>query len=271
MTLPLRTPLAMIAGGLIALAIVVLGGVVSATGGRVDRELMLAWAYDDLVIGPVGVLVRGPLIVVVLAAIVGVALLRRRPDLAVAAVVLVGGATVSTQLLKRSVIAPLATGENTMPSGHVTVVLSTLLAAVLVSGPRWRPQLSALAGFLGAVTAIGAMIGTWHVPGDVVAAAAVCLVWAGIVVLIGAPVARRFHRTAAVRWSSDPALRPPGLALLGGLAAAGALTAYRGWPDIPLGWFVASRFTGMLVALAVSGVVSWFVVALDEVDQVAGT
>lgn len=256
----------MIASGVAALAVLVLVGVVLPVGRTIDRQVMLAWAYDDLIIGPIGALVRSPLIVVVVAAIILVAVVRRRPDLGVAALLLVGGATLSTQILKRDVIAPLATGENTMPSGHVTVVLSTLLAAVLVAGPRWRPGWSTLAGFLGAVTAIGAMIGTWHVPGDVVAAAAVCLVWSGIVLVALTPAVHRFRRTAPSVWSHDRALQPRGLALLGGLAAAGALTAYRGLPDIPPGWFVASRLTGVLVALAVGGVVSWFVAALDEVD-----
>lgn len=266
MTSPIRTPLAMIGSGVAALVLLVCIGVVSATGRRIDRELMLAWAYNDLIIGPVGALVRSPLIMLVVAAIFVIAVVRRRPDLAVGALLLVGGATLSTQVLKRYVIAQLTVGENTMPSGHVTVVLSVLLAAMLVIGPRWRRGLSAVAGFLGALTAIGAMIGTWHVPGDVIAAAAVCLVWVGIILLAITPVARRFRRATATVWSRDPALRPPGLALLGGLAAAGALTAYRGFPGISLGWFVSSRCTGMVVALAVAGVVSWFAAALDEID-----
>lgn len=256
----------MIASGAAGVVVLALGGVAIAAGRRLDQKLMLAWAYDDLVIGPVGAFVRSPLVVVVVALLVVVALFRRRPDLAVGAVVLVGGASLSTQILKRYLIALLATGENTMPSGHVTVVLSVLLAALLVAGPRWRPVLAAVAGFLGAGTAIGAMIGTWHVPGDVVAAAAVCLVWCGIVLLALTPVAGRFRRTPVARWSQDPALQPRGLALLGALAAAGALTAYRGFPDIALGWFVASRFAGLLVALAIGGVVAWFVAALDQVD-----
>lgn len=261
-----RAPLAMIAGGLAALVVVVLGFVVSSAGRRLDLRLMLAWAYDDLIIRPVGAVVRPLPIVLVCAALVVIALVRRRPDLGLAAVVLVAGATVSTQVLKRKIIAPLATGENTLPSGHTTVVVSLLLAVLLVSGPRWRPGLAAAAGFLGGLTAIGAMIGTWHVPGDVVAAAAVCLVWAGIVLLALIPLARRFRRSPAVHWSQDPALQPRGLALLGALAAAGVLTAYRGFPDIPLGWLVASRLAGLLVALAVGAVVSWFVAALDQVD-----
>ena len=255
----------MTASGALTLVVLILGGVVSPTGRRFDRQLMLAWAYDDLVIGPVGVLVRSPLIMAAVVLLVVVALCRRRPDLGVAAVV-IGAASATTQILKRYVIAPLATDENTMPSGHVTVVLSTSLAVVLVAGRKWRPALSAAAGFLGALTGIGAMIGTWHVPGDVVASAAVCLVWAGIVLVVLGPAARRFRRPPTTAWSTDPALQPRGLALLGGLAAAGALTAYRGWPDIPLGWLVASRVVGMLVALAVGGVVGWFVAGIDDVD-----
>ncbi|MFC6714887.1 phosphatase PAP2 family protein [Branchiibius cervicis] len=266
MTHPSRSALAMIASGGLALAALVPAAVVTTTGRRVDRQLMLAWAYDDVIIAPVGALVRSPLVAVAVAVIVAVALFRRRPDLAVAAAVLVAGASATTQILKRFVITPLTTDENTMPSGHVTVVLSVLLAALLVAGQTWRPGWAAAVGFLGTLTAIGAMIGTWHVPGDVVAAAAVCLVWSGLVLSALAPAARRLRRTARAVWPADPALQPRGLALLGGLAAAGALTAYRGWPDIPLGWFVASRLVGMLVALAVGGVVAWFAAALDDVD-----
>lgn len=266
MTSPVRSALAMIASGATAVMVLVLVAVVPSLGWTIDQKLMLAWAYDDLIIGPVGTMVRPQFIVAAVAALVVVASLRRRPDLALAAVLLVGGATLSTQILKRYAIAPLATGENTLPSGHVTVVVSVLLAALLVAGQKWRPAMSALAGFLGALIAIGAMIGTWHLPGDVVAAAAVCLMWAGIVLAALDPAAHRFRRTPAAAWSSDPARQPRGLALIGALAAAGALTAYRGWANIPFGWFVASRLAGMLVALAIGVVVGWFAAALDDVD-----
>jgi membrane-associated phospholipid phosphatase len=122
-------------------------------------------------------------VALVLAACVVMALLRRRMAAAVAAMVLVAGANVTTQVLKYHVLSRPDIGlgtTNTLPSGHTTVAVSLALAGVLVAPAALR-SLVALFGSGGA-TLIGAgtVVGRWHRPGDVMAGVAVCLLWAAL-------------------------------------------------------------------------------------------
>lgn len=247
----------MVAVALAVLAGVALVALILPAGRDVDRSLMLAWAYDDLIIGPLGAVVSVGFVAAGVAVLAFIAVGRRRPGLAIAVPILVGGATVTTQLLKDDVLGGVVPGS-TMPSGHTTVVLSLLLAVLLVAPARWRQWLAAAAGFLGALTGIGTMIGTWHVPGDVAAAAAVCLFWAGLVVLLlsrRSYVGPRDHGTALGR--------PEVLALVGALSAFAVLAAYRLRLDVD-GWLPASRLVGALLAGWIGLVVGWFVRVLDD-------
>ncbi|MBB2892602.1 phosphatase PAP2 family protein [Flexivirga oryzae] len=132
-----------------------------------------------------------------LTACVVVAMLQRRWAVAIAAGVLIGGATVTTQILKHQVLHSVAIYSNSLPSGHTTVGLSLALAAIVVASYRWRPLVTAggaaLATFIGA----GTVASHWHRPGDVLAAGMVCLGWAAAALLVAGggqrrtPVARR--------------------------------------------------------------------------------
>ncbi len=114
-----------------------------------------------------------------------IAVLRRRPASAIAAGVLIAGANVTTQVLKRVLGSsdPLGSegvraGTGAYPSGHATVALSLALALVIVAPPTLR-ALMAVAGTLYAsgvgiaVVALG-----WHYPSDVLGGFAVCAAWA---------------------------------------------------------------------------------------------
>jgi membrane-associated phospholipid phosphatase len=113
---------------------------------------------------------RTVLIGTVAAAIV--ALLRRRPATAAAALAVVGAANLTTQLLKVSLSRPWALNgdTNSLPSGHVTAAASVVAAALLVTAPRWRWMTAAIgATWLAAVSA-GVVVAGWHRPSDVAAA-----------------------------------------------------------------------------------------------------
>ena len=75
-----------------------------------------------------------------LLACVTLALIRRRFDLALGAAALIGGANVTTQILKYDLFTrpDLSLGPNSLPSGHTTVALSIALAAVIVAPSAWR-------------------------------------------------------------------------------------------------------------------------------------
>jgi membrane-associated phospholipid phosphatase len=84
-------------------------------------------------------------LVLVGGSIVLVALLRRRPLLALGAAVLIGGAIMTTEILKKlvlprpdlAVVDPLGRLA-TFPSGHTTVAMSLAMAAMIVGEPASR-------------------------------------------------------------------------------------------------------------------------------------
>src|SRR3954451_8598347 len=107
------------------------------------------------------------LIAVVLA---GVALLRGRPRIAVAVLLLVLATSVSSQLLK-AVLAyprePTLVGASAFPRGHSTAAMTLAFCGVLVAPARLRP----LAAVLGLVFALSVALSVvslgWHFPSDV--------------------------------------------------------------------------------------------------------
>ena len=106
-------------------------------GARIGRGRLLDGALT--VLGLVSVV--GLAVAVVVVAVI--AFSRRRGDLAVAAVVLVGGANITTQLLKLRVLDRPDLGIdtltlNSLPSGHSTAVASLAVALLLVVPARLR-------------------------------------------------------------------------------------------------------------------------------------
>jgi membrane-associated phospholipid phosphatase len=116
-----------------------------------------------------------------------IALLRGRRSYAVAAVLLVVGANVTVQLLKHVVLERTALAviaPNSFPSGHVCVVASLVLAALLVLPPALRPVLAVPGAIWITVMAVSTVIAGWHRVSDIVAALLVCLGWAALVAAV---------------------------------------------------------------------------------------
>lgn len=164
--------------------------VTTATGQRVDntalrgsvigRGTLLEW------VEPVLEIVSIPFIVVVLGAAALIALLRRRWLLAVQVIVLVGGANLTTQLLKHVVwdrpelTERVGSVDNSLPSGHTTVAASAAAALLLVVPPVARPAVAVVGAGYSALTGVSTMIGGWHRPSDVIASMTVLFAWAGV-------------------------------------------------------------------------------------------
>lgn len=115
-----------------------------------------------------------------------VALVRRRLSLALQVAVLVGGANLTTRLVKQVVLdrPVLGVGSdygNTLPSGHTTAAGSVAAALVLVVPPRARPLVAALGAVYTALTGVSTLVGQWHRPSDVVAGTLVVLGWTALV------------------------------------------------------------------------------------------
>ncbi|MEA5366791.1 phosphatase PAP2 family protein [Amycolatopsis sp., V23-08] len=141
-------------------------------------------------------------VAVVLVAVAG--LLRRRPDLAVAAVGVIVAGQVVTQVLKRWVLPrpPLVplTGHyagNSFPSGHTTIAMTVLFAALLVVPYRWRGVTVFFVLFWAVGIGAYTVTAKWHRLSDTVAADAIAL---GLACLASWWLARR----GAVRRHEGP-------------------------------------------------------------------
>lgn len=224
-----------VVSGLLALAfaamVVLLARVAvgTASGQRLD-QLTLSGAQLDtgLVSQAVGLAagtVSLPVVLAALACVAVIAVLRRRVDLLVPLGVLVGGANLSTQVIKHLVVTRDVLGPgiditpNSFPSGHTTLAASTAVALVLVAGRARGPV-----AVLGTVWTAGAGIGTlalgWHRASDVAGAIAVVAAWTFLMLAVDGTVQQRRAPSPADR---DPL--PPGEAFIALLLAVAGCTA----------------------------------------------
>jgi len=179
-------------------------------------------------------LVSVEFIAVVLAVVVLLALARRRASRALAALLVVAGANVTTQVLKAVLPRPdHGIGvDNTLPSGHVTVVTSLVLATLLVVPASWRRVVALLAAGAGTLTGAAVLVQRWHRPSDVIAAYGVCAVFAGLGLLLADRTSRRVDSawTQPLRLPRGAASTParPALPAFGGAALAGVFLLLAG-------------------------------------------
>jgi membrane-associated phospholipid phosphatase len=249
--------LAMAATALVAFVVVATVALGSATGQRLDRRAMDALSSPQRTthrLIEVMSLVSVWSVALVLAGCVVLALLRRRVAAAVAAMVLVAGANITTQVLKYDVLTRPDIGlgtTNSLPSGHTTVALSLALAGVLVAPAALR-SLVALLGSGGA-TLIGAgtVVGRWHRPGDVVAGVAVCLLWAALALAVLALLRR--DGPAPGRASALPHLTSLAGAALVGLLIVSAGVRPTGQPHSLL----LAAVSLAAIGIACAGSVGW--------------
>lgn len=153
------------------------------------------------------------------AIVVGYALLRRGLAYAIAAGVLILGANLTTQALKHVLLQrteDAVISGNSLPSGHVTVVASLVLAALLVAPSRLRTAFAIVGALWTALVGSATILAGWHRLSDPIAAMLVSLAWASGV----AAVLAGRRRLGAARWRS---LLPPWIVAL--LVALAAVTA----------------------------------------------
>jgi membrane-associated phospholipid phosphatase len=154
-----------------------------------------------------------------------IALARRRPRDACAVVVLIGGAAVTTLVLKHVIPQPpVASLDGTpspvpyprFPSGHTTLAMSLVLALIFVTPARLRPVVAGLgAAFAAAVGYSLLTIGS-HYPTDVFGGLLVAATWS---LLMAAGLLEFERRRGTSPNPSRPisireALTPPVVALL---------------------------------------------------------
>lgn len=170
-------------------------------------------------------------IVLVVSAAVAIAVFRRRWRLALHVAILVGGANITTQVLKRLVLdrpSFVDSIDNSLPSGHTTVAASAAVAMVFVVPRVLKPTAALIGAAYTALTGVSTMIGGWHRPSDVVAAIAVVLLWSGVAVLFGAEEPQRQSSTPVVRTGTTVVIALLATAaLVAGILATGALMRSR--------------------------------------------
>lgn len=246
------------AGAVAVLVAVTIVALHTGVGQRVDERAMrtvVAGRETELtVLSLLGRVSIGAVLAVSVVCVV-LAIMRGRVRLAIAALVVIVGANVTTQLLKEvvlersqlDVIAP-----NSLPSGHTTVVASAVAALLLVSPQALRLLVAVTGSFAVMLTGASTVVAGWHRPADIVAALAVCLAWTAV----GAIMAGGSHRSASGvgLWS----LAGAGFALVL-LVVIGVRPSY-GWS----GFGEAALVLGVLTLVTAAAVV-----AMERVSPVA--
>jgi membrane-associated phospholipid phosphatase len=192
-----------------------------------------------------------------LAAIVVLGLGAGRWREALAGAALVGGATLTTEVLKvllaHQRLDPALTahqlGAPAFPSGHATGAMALALAAVLVAAPRLRP----LAVGAGAVYAIAVstsiLILGWHFPSDVFGGMLVAAFYFCLAVAALRALARREEAGASMGWARLRPRRWREIAALAVLVGAVVVAARAE----AVATYASSHTTATVIAIAVAG------------------
>ncbi|ROR73217.1 phosphatase PAP2 family protein [Bogoriella caseilytica] len=207
--------------------------VTTPTGQRIDQLALEGSALGQSTLYGrahqlLGIVSEAFLVVVV--AVAGLfAALRRQWVHVVAIALVVGGANITTQVLKEYVFSRPDLGvtwsmANSLPSGHTTAAVSALAAGLLAVAPRWRWLVAGTGAIYAAATGVATMVVSWHRPGDVVAAVLVVGAWllCALALLRREDVATNGGRMPSWARGADVATR----ALLGLTMAVAALVSF---------------------------------------------
>ena len=169
------------------------------------------------------------------AAVVLVALFRRRPGVALTIALILFGANVTTQVLKPLLATPrpVLPGEASIaaaswPSGHATAAMSLALCCLLAAPVRLRPFVAALGAAFAVAVSYSFLTLGWHYPSDVFGGFLVATAWT----LLGAAAvytvrARRSTVTPVQAPSVRAALGPPVATLLAAVLLTGVVVLAR--------------------------------------------
>jgi membrane-associated phospholipid phosphatase len=121
-------------------------------------------------------------------ALVAFAVARERPRTALAVAIVMGLAPWCSETLKpllahsHQSVGGVLIGPGSWPSGHSTAALTLGLCAVLVSPPRWRPYMAAVAVLFSLAVGASLLILAWHMPSDVLGGYLVASFWTALAV-----------------------------------------------------------------------------------------
>jgi membrane-associated phospholipid phosphatase len=192
------------------------------------------------------------------AAILGLALVRRRPWLACMAGVVLVGANVTAQALKLLTAEPRTVefvpgahiASESWPSGHATAAMTLALCLVAVAPSVLRPLAAALGGTFALSVGYSVLVLGWHFPSDVLGGFCVAAAWtaagvAAVWAFEGRPAPAARDRAPRV----ESVLAPTALAGLALGAAVGVAALAR--PEAALAYAQAN--TAFVATAAVIG------------------
>jgi membrane-associated phospholipid phosphatase len=214
----IKAPIAAWAGCALALALLALVAYGIDAAQRIDtslRERFIARG-DSGLDSFAGVFVHlgdPPALLLMLAIACAIALWRGRPLDALAAVTVVAGANLTTQLLKvvfshprfQAALGADQLGEVPFPSGHVTAATSIAIAFAFVIPAGARTLVALLGACLVAAVGCSVMLLGWHYPSDVLGGILVASGW-GFAVLALRRVADGGGSSPRPQVSSRPAI-----------------------------------------------------------------
>ncbi|MCL4286038.1 MAG: phosphatase PAP2 family protein [Thermoleophilia bacterium] len=195
--------------------------------------------------------------------VAAVALVRRRPRLALLAAASIAGSILCTEVLKHVVLerpAIIATFivDNSYPSGHTTIGMGVAVAAMLVVPRRLLVPTALGAGLFGSAFGVAVVAAGWHRPSDAVGAFFVVIAVASLCAALGhafpdraEAAVRRGRRLPRIRIGTTE-LGLLALALGGlGLFALAALS-YRGipWTSTSAGFLLSAAAIVVIAVLA---------------------
>lgn len=233
-----RRPVYLFAAGLALVAVIYSVALGTTLGLEADSRAILdsrtgrPWAAHWAVADLVHALAAASFAVLALAIAV-LAFERSNPRRLLGALALIGGASVTAQMLKPILGAlSLFSGgtehrlESSFPSGHSTSAMALGLALVWTAPVAWRRHAALLASSYSVAIGVALLVLGWHYPSDVMGGYLVAGTWAaGIVMALGpgpirVPFARRRGggRRPGPRWPSVLLLGVLSLAVVLGLA-----------------------------------------------------
>jgi membrane-associated phospholipid phosphatase len=170
--------------------------------------------------------------------LVALALVRRRPRVALAVAIVLPAAPLSAEVLKPLLAHPHAhvgyqwIGAASWPSGHATAAMTLVLCALLVAPHRLRPTIAVLGGAFAIAVGFSLLILAWHMPSDVLGGYLLAALYGSLALAAlraaeqrrpaGAGGSALARRLPEARWRSEDLLAPAGMLATAALATAGA-------------------------------------------------
>jgi membrane-associated phospholipid phosphatase len=136
--------------------------------------------------------------------LVTVALVRRRPRVAVAVAVVMGLAPLTAETLKpllaqsHAFVGGVYISAASWPSGHATAAMILVLCAILVSPARLRPLVAVIGLAFTALVGVLLLILAWHMPSDVIGGYVLAIFWASTALAVVRGSERRWPSRSSI-------------------------------------------------------------------------